>query len=144
MTITAVDNEIDAPDKTVTVSATARNAQAVAGPEPVTLTIADDDETPTVTLALSRSSISENGGTATVTGEAGPGVERGDRGEGERLADAAREGGRLQVERGARPDRSGGQDGKHRDGDDRGRRQRGGRARQDGVGCRRRRATRRG
>ena len=67
VTITAVDNDVDAPDKTVTVSGTARNAQGVTGPEPVTLTIEDDDETPTVTLALSRSSISENGGTATVT-----------------------------------------------------------------------------
>ena len=67
VTITAVDNEVDAPDKTVTVSGTARNAEGVTGPEPVTLTIRDDDETPTVTLSLSRSSIPENGGTATVT-----------------------------------------------------------------------------
>ncbi len=67
VTITAIDNAVDAPDKTVTVSGTARNAQGVTGPEPVTLTIEDDDETPTATLALSRSSISENGGTATVT-----------------------------------------------------------------------------
>ena len=67
VTITAVDNDVDTPDKTVTVSGTARNAQGVTGPEPVVLTIEDDDETPTVTLALSRSSISENGGTATVT-----------------------------------------------------------------------------
>ena len=66
VTVTAVDNEIDAPDKAVTVSGTARNAQGVAGPEPVTLTILDDDETPTVSLALSRSSIPENGGTAAV------------------------------------------------------------------------------
>ena len=67
VTVTAVDDEVDAPDKTVTVSGTARNAQGVAGPDPVTLTIVDDDETPTVTLALSRSSIPENGGRATVT-----------------------------------------------------------------------------
>ena len=71
VTITAVDNAVDAPDKTVTVSGMAADAQGVTGPEPVTLTIEDDDETPTVTptvtLALSRSSISENGGTATVT-----------------------------------------------------------------------------
>ncbi|MCE2492527.1 MAG: hypothetical protein J4F40_07955 [Alphaproteobacteria bacterium] len=67
VTITAVDNAVDAPDKTVTVSGTARNTLGVTGPEPVTLTIRDDDESPTVTLSLSRSSIPENGGTATVT-----------------------------------------------------------------------------
>ena len=43
VTITAVDNMVAAPDKTVTVSATARNAQGVTGPEPVTLAIEDDD-----------------------------------------------------------------------------------------------------
>ncbi len=67
VTIAAVDNAVDAPDKTVSVSGTARNAEGVTGPGPVTLTIKDDDETPTVALALSRSSISENGGTAAVT-----------------------------------------------------------------------------
>ena len=43
VTITAVDNMVAAPDKTVAVSATARNAQGVTGPEPVTLAIEDDD-----------------------------------------------------------------------------------------------------
>ena len=43
VTIAAVDNTVAAPDKTVTVSATAYNRQGVTGPEPVTLKIGDDD-----------------------------------------------------------------------------------------------------
>ncbi|MCE2482895.1 MAG: autotransporter outer membrane beta-barrel domain-containing protein [Alphaproteobacteria bacterium] len=43
VTIAAVDNAVAEPDKTVSVSATARNAQGVTGPEPVTLAIEDDD-----------------------------------------------------------------------------------------------------
>ena len=53
VTITAVNNEVDAPDKEVTVTATATNSQGVAGdPAEVTLTITDDEDAPTVTLAL--------------------------------------------------------------------------------------------
>ena len=92
------------------------------GPGPVTLTIEDDDETPTVALALSRSSISENGGTATVTA-------RLDRASSAPTVvtvtaspDASGGCGRLPAERRAYPDRSGGQEDEHRDGDDRGRR----------------------
>ena len=43
VTITAVDNTVDAPDKTVTVSATASGG-GVADPDDQTLTILDDDE----------------------------------------------------------------------------------------------------
>ncbi len=43
VTITAVDNDDRAGDKTVTVSATANNAQGITAPEPVTLTITDDE-----------------------------------------------------------------------------------------------------
>ena len=61
VTITAVDNATDAPNKTVTVWATAANSQGIAGdPSNKTLTIADDDE-PTVTLVLSPSTINESG-----------------------------------------------------------------------------------
>ncbi len=67
VTITAVDNDVDAPDKTVTVSGTAANAQGVTAPGDVPLTIADDDEAPTVTLVLDPASVTEAGGESTVT-----------------------------------------------------------------------------
>ena len=44
VTLTALDNRTDAPEKLVTVSAAATNAQGVEGPQAVTLTITDDDE----------------------------------------------------------------------------------------------------
>ena len=67
LTVSAIDNAIDAPDKTVSISGGASNPLGVIDPAAVTLTIADDDTTPMVTLDLSSSSISENGGTADVT-----------------------------------------------------------------------------
>ena len=51
MTITAVDNSVDAPNKTVTVSAAASGGNGVASPSGVTLTINDDEGTPTVSVA---------------------------------------------------------------------------------------------
>ena len=66
VTVTANGNDVDAPNKQVTVSGTASGG-GVADPSAVPLTIADDDAAPSVTLALSSSSISENGGVATVT-----------------------------------------------------------------------------
>ena len=72
-TIRAVNNITDAPDKQVTVSATAENGKLPApGHEPgtpadVVLTIADDDPPPTVTLRLSSATVTENGGEAAVT-----------------------------------------------------------------------------
>ena len=68
VTITAVDNDIDAPNKTVTVSATASGG-GVANPGNQTLTITDDEGTPTVTLVLTPSTINEsgNGNASTVT-----------------------------------------------------------------------------
>ncbi len=44
VTVTAVDNDVDAADKTVTVSATATGGNGVADPASQTLTITDDDE----------------------------------------------------------------------------------------------------
>ncbi len=67
VTLTAVDNTTDAPDRMVSVTGSASNAAVVADPAPVSLTIAADDNAPTVTLSLSSASISENGGTATVS-----------------------------------------------------------------------------
>ena len=51
VTVTAVDNSVDAPDKTVTVSAAASGGNGVASPTGVTLTINDDEGTPTVSVA---------------------------------------------------------------------------------------------
>ena len=66
VTITAVDNTVDVPDKRVTVSAVAENAQGVTAPQAVTLTITNDDAA-AVALHLSPDSISEAGGVSTVT-----------------------------------------------------------------------------
>ncbi len=60
VTITAVDNDVDAPNKTVTVSATASGG-GVANPGNQTLTITDDEGVPTVTLALDPTAINESG-----------------------------------------------------------------------------------
>ena len=43
VTITAVDNSVDAPDKTFTVSGTAVNAEGIVDPASVPLTVVDDD-----------------------------------------------------------------------------------------------------
>ena len=66
VTVTANDNPVDEPAKSITVSATVSGDSGVADPSAVTLTIADDDAVPAVTLALADSSIAENGGTTTV------------------------------------------------------------------------------
>ena len=67
VTITANGNDVDSPDKSVTVSGTATGGNNVAAPSNVTLTLTDDDALPTVALALSPTSISETGGVASVT-----------------------------------------------------------------------------
>ena len=67
VTVSAVDDDTDAPNKQVSVSGAAANAQSVQDPIARTLTITDDDAAPDATLALSASSVSENGGTTTVT-----------------------------------------------------------------------------
>ena len=64
VTITASGNNLDAPDKSVTVSGTATGE--VGNPSDVTLTIADDDATPT--LSIDAPSMTEgDSGTATLT-----------------------------------------------------------------------------
>ena len=60
VTITAVNNSVDAPNKTVTVSATASGGNAV-NPNSVPLTIADDDAAPGLKLSVASSSINESG-----------------------------------------------------------------------------------
>ena len=67
VTITASNNGLDAPDKSVTVSGTVSGGNGAAAPSDVTLTITDDDALPTVTLGLSPSSVSESSGVSTVT-----------------------------------------------------------------------------
>ena len=67
VTITAVDNTVDAANKTVTVSASASGG-GVADPEDATLTITDDDDAPTgITLAVNKPTIAETAAEATVT-----------------------------------------------------------------------------
>ena len=63
VTVTAVDNTVDAPDKSVTVWATVGGAVV----SPVTLALTDDEALPTAALVLAPSSVTENGGIATVT-----------------------------------------------------------------------------
>ena len=65
--ITANDNDVDAPNKEVTVSGVASGGNGVTNPADQTLTIEDDEATPTVSLGLSPASISEDGGVSTVT-----------------------------------------------------------------------------
>ena len=67
VTITAEDNDTDAPDKKITVSASVSGGRGVAAPDAQTLTITDDEDLPEVTLALSQTSIAENGGVSAVT-----------------------------------------------------------------------------
>ena len=67
VTVTANGNDVDSPNKSVTVSGTVAGGNGVAAPSDVTLTLTDDETLPTVTLALSSASITENGGVATVT-----------------------------------------------------------------------------
>ena len=76
VTVTAVNNDEDAPDKTVTVSGTV-SLDGVTAPADATLTIADDDEpapteAPVVTLVLTLDSVGENGGVSTVTATVSP------------------------------------------------------------------------
>ncbi len=67
VTLTAVDNATDAPDRSVTVAGSASNAQGVGAVAGAGLTLEDDDEAPTVTLALADDSIPEDGGSTTVS-----------------------------------------------------------------------------
>ena len=67
VTLTAVNNDVDAPDKTVRVSASVSGGLGVSAPLSQDLTITDDEATPTVSLVLTPASVGENGGISTVT-----------------------------------------------------------------------------
>ncbi len=71
-TVTAVNNTTDEPNRTPTVTATVANARATADSTTMavtgaTLILTDDDAAPGVTLSLNPGSVSENGGTSTVS-----------------------------------------------------------------------------
>ena len=66
VTITAVDNSVDAADKAVTVSATATNAQGITAPQDATLTITDDDA-PELSIADASVTEGDSGTSATLT-----------------------------------------------------------------------------
>ena len=66
VTITGVDNDVDAADKTVTVSG-AVSATGVTAPANRTLTLEDDDAAPVMTLEVSPAVIAEAAGSSTVT-----------------------------------------------------------------------------
>ncbi len=65
--IAAVDNDVDEPNRTATVTAALGNGQGAGSVTGATLTLTDDEALPTATLVLSSASISEAGGVATVT-----------------------------------------------------------------------------
>ena len=70
--VRAANNTTDAPDRTVTVTATVTNDRAAADSTTMavtgaSLTLTDDDAAPTATLSLAPASVSENGGVSTVT-----------------------------------------------------------------------------
>ncbi len=67
VTITAVDNDVDAPNKTVTVRGQVTNRQDVTGPSDMTLTILNDDEAAGVTLDLDPFELNEDAGNTEVT-----------------------------------------------------------------------------
>ena len=66
VTVTAVDNGVDHPNRQVTVTATVTGLEA---PPARTLTITDDEGAPTVTLVLAPEQVLENGGESRVTAQ---------------------------------------------------------------------------
>ena len=67
VTVTSVDDAIDAPPKEVTVSGTVTGPAGMADPASQTLTITDDEGTPTVMLAVAPDEVSEGDAATDVT-----------------------------------------------------------------------------
>ncbi len=67
VTITAVNNLVDAPHKEVTVGGLAENVRGVTAPDDVTLTILDDDEATGVTLNVEPPEVNEDDGSTVIT-----------------------------------------------------------------------------
>ena len=65
--VTAVGNTVDAPNKSVEVTASVTGGNGVTAPDSRSLTITDDEELPVVTLALDPAFIGERRGVSTVT-----------------------------------------------------------------------------
>ena len=72
VTIAAVDNGVDAANKTVRVTGSVSSA-GIEAPVDATLTILDDEGAPVLTLEVAPATIAEDGGTATVTVTTGTG-----------------------------------------------------------------------
>ncbi len=66
VTVTGVDNNVDAADKLLRLSATATGGNGVQNPGLTVLTLTNDDDA-TASLVLDPSTITENGGVSTVT-----------------------------------------------------------------------------
>ncbi len=62
VTITGVDNEVEAPDKTVQVHGVAANEQGIRGPSPIPLTITNDDQATELTLMVAPLTVDEDAG----------------------------------------------------------------------------------
>ena len=67
VTITAVNNSVDAPAKTITVSGELSSGTSLRAPDDVTLTITDDDAAPQLSFSVSPATIAEDGGEAAIT-----------------------------------------------------------------------------
>ena len=67
VTVTAVDDAIDAPEREVTVSGTVTRPAGMADPLSQTLTITDDEGTPTVMLSVAPDEVSEGDSPTDVT-----------------------------------------------------------------------------
>ena len=67
VTITAVNNAVDADDKTVTVSGVVTGHAGIRAPLPQTLTIPDDDDPPSLTVAAGSAAVVTEGAAATFT-----------------------------------------------------------------------------
>ena len=66
VTITARNNNVDAPDKTVTVAGELSSGARPSAPSPVELTIRDDDSEPTLNVTVDPATIAEAEGTSTI------------------------------------------------------------------------------
>ncbi len=62
VTITGVDNDLEAPDKTVEVHGMAANEQGIRGPSPIPLTITNDDQATEITLMVAPLTVDEDAG----------------------------------------------------------------------------------
>ena len=67
VTVTAVSNSVDAPDKTIQVKGELSSGADLRAPDDVALTITDDDDAPELSLQVSPATIAEDGGEAAVT-----------------------------------------------------------------------------